>query len=120
MNERFKEIRLSLKLTQEEYGDKIGIKSRAHISALESGKRTITDRIISDVCREFNVNEDWLRSGVGDMFNKLSKAELVADVVGNILKSDDEFIQNVFIALGQMSSDEWDKVKDFVNKIKSN
>lgn len=68
MNERFKEIRIFLNLTQEEFGEKIGIKSRAHISALESGKRTITDRIINDLCREFNVSEDWLRYGKGTMF----------------------------------------------------
>ena len=68
MNERFKEIRLKLNLTQEEFGERIGIKSRAHISALESGRRTLIDRIITDVCREFNVNEDWLRFGNGETF----------------------------------------------------
>lgn len=70
MNNRLKEIRSELNLSQEEFGEKIGIKSRAHISALENGKRTITDRIVSDVCREFNVNEDWLRSGLEPMFSK--------------------------------------------------
>lgn len=68
MNERFKKIRLKLNLTQEEFGERIGIKSRAHISALESGRRTLIDRIITDVCREFNVNEDWLRFGNGETF----------------------------------------------------
>lgn len=68
MNERFKQIRLKLNLTQEEFGERIGIKSRAHISALESGRRTLIDRIITDVCREFNVNEDWLRFGNGETF----------------------------------------------------
>lgn len=68
MNLRLKELRLSLNITQDEFAEKIGIKSKAHISALETGKRTITDRIISDVCREFNVNEDWLRNGTGEMF----------------------------------------------------
>ncbi|MBN1045419.1 helix-turn-helix domain-containing protein [Clostridium botulinum] len=67
MNERFKKIRVTSGLTQEEFGEKIGIKSRAHISALESGKRTITDRIISDTCREFNVNDGWLRNGIEPM-----------------------------------------------------
>ena len=68
MNERLKAIRLSLNLSQEEFGSNIGIKSRAHISALESGARNITDRIISDVCREYSVREEWLRSGTGDTF----------------------------------------------------
>lgn len=65
MNERLKQIRVKLNLSQEEFGTKIGIESRSHISLLESGKRNITDRIINDICREFNVNENWLRTGVG-------------------------------------------------------
>ncbi|MEG2583331.1 MAG: helix-turn-helix transcriptional regulator [Oscillospiraceae bacterium] len=68
MNQRFKKIRLTLNLSQEEFGNKIGIKSRSHISSLESGARNITDRIINDLFKEFNVNEEWLRTGVGEMF----------------------------------------------------
>lgn len=68
MKERLKLIRKTLKLSQEEFGNKIGIKSKAHISSLEIGKRSITDRIVSDICREFNVNEEWLRNGIGEMF----------------------------------------------------
>ena len=63
MNNRLKELRESKGLSQEEFGSKIGIKSRAHISALESGSRNITDRIISDICREYGVREEWLRYG---------------------------------------------------------
>ena len=68
MNNRLRLIRKERHLTQEEFGKKIGIESRAHISALENGNRTITDRIINDVCREFNVNEEWLRTGKGEMY----------------------------------------------------
>lgn len=68
MNERLKAIRHALNLSQEEFGSNIGIKSRAHISSLESGTRNITDRIIGDICREYGVNEQWLRTGDGEMF----------------------------------------------------
>ena len=68
MNNRLRKIRKERHLSQEEFGKKIGIESRAHISALENGNRTITDRIINDVCREFSVNEEWLRTGNGDMY----------------------------------------------------
>lgn len=57
-----------MNLSQEDFGLRIGIKSRSHISALESGTRTVTDRIIRDLVNEFNVNEEWLRTGKGDMF----------------------------------------------------
>lgn len=65
MNNRLKQVRLSAGLSQEEFGKKIGIESRSHISSLENGNRTITDRIVNDVCREFSVNEHWLRTGEG-------------------------------------------------------
>lgn len=69
MNNRLKAIRLTLNLSQEEFGSNIGIKSRAHISSLENGTRNITDRIIIDVCREYNISEKWLRTGEGEMFS---------------------------------------------------
>ncbi|KFX54127.1 helix-turn-helix domain-containing protein [Clostridium botulinum] len=68
MNDRFKKIRIYFNKTQEEFANSINIKSKAHISALESGKRSITDRIISDVCAEYNINEEWLRNGIEPMF----------------------------------------------------
>lgn len=75
MNKRLKEVRLFYKISQEEFGKKIGLESRGHISTLESGKKNITDRIIKDVCREFNINEHWLRTGEGEMFIKIPVEE---------------------------------------------
>ncbi|ACD23442.1 helix-turn-helix transcriptional regulator [Clostridium botulinum] len=76
MNNRLKEIRLHFNKTQEEFANSINIKSKAHISALESGKRSITDRIISDVCNQYNINEDWLRNGIKPMLVQTPNDEL--------------------------------------------
>lgn len=67
MNKRLKEIRQELGLNQEAFSSKIGI-ARSHVSSIENGSRMLTDRTIKDICREFNVNETWLRTGEGDMF----------------------------------------------------
>ena len=67
MNERFKIIRLKLKLSQEDMGNKIGV-TNATISRLEKGVNNFTERMITSICREFNVNEEWLRYGTGEMF----------------------------------------------------
>lgn len=88
MNTRFKSIRIEKHLSQEEFGKRIGIESRSHISALENGNRTITDRIINDVCREFNVNEQWLRTGKGEMFKERSPSEEVGYYVEDLLEYD--------------------------------
>ena len=101
MKDRLKYIRKYFMLSQEEFGKKINIKSRSHISSLEKGTKNITDRIISDVCREFNINENWLRTGKGDMFsdtNDLIKLingsnDLKKEIIYKILKLDDDSLK---------------------------
>lgn len=67
MNERLKLLRSTLKLTTREFAKVINLSGGA-ITNMEKGVRNITDRVISDICREFNVNEEWLREGKGEMF----------------------------------------------------
>lgn len=94
MNERLREIRLTMNMSQEEFGKKIGIESRAHISSLENGNRNITDRIINDICREFDVNESWLRTGEGEMFERLTDQQRVMKYAAMLLKDKDSLIAN--------------------------
>lgn len=117
MNERIKELRKALGLSQEAFADRIGLKGSA-LSHLENGRRNITNQNIVSICREFGVNEEWLRTGSGDMFEEMSRAEKAAQIVGAALGSGDEFILNTFIALGQLSPNEWELIKKFVDKIK--
>ena len=67
MNERLKLLRNTLKFSQELFAKKINL-TRSAISNYEKGTRNITNRVISDICREFNVNEEWFRNGNGEMF----------------------------------------------------
>lgn len=67
MHERLKLLRKQLRLTQQEFADKLGI-SRGNIAAYEVAKNAPSDAVILLICRYFNVNEEWLRNGVGDMF----------------------------------------------------
>lgn len=69
MNSRVKKLRKALNINQENFSKQINI-SRSHIASIENQKRTLTDRIIADICREFKVNEEWLRTGKGDMFKE--------------------------------------------------
>ena len=72
MNERIKKLRIMLSLTQQEFADRLGIK-RGAISNYEIGRNEPTDSVISLICREFHVNMEWLRSGVGEMFSSADK-----------------------------------------------
>lgn len=67
MNERLKKLRTALGLSGEKFGEKIGL-SRMAISNLENNKYNITEQTIISICREYNVNEKWLRTGEGEMF----------------------------------------------------
>lgn len=75
MNARVKDLRAALSLTSEAFGARLGV-TKAAISKIENGSRSVTDQMVLSICREFNVNEVWLRSGQGAMFRQDSQSVL--------------------------------------------
>ena len=73
--QRIKEIRKTLQLTLEEFGNKVGV-TKQTISRIENGVNNLTDQMAKAICREFNVNYDWLIHGEGEMFSDLPKTVL--------------------------------------------
>ncbi len=73
IGDRIKLVRKELDLTQAAFAEKIGLKATA-IGLYESGDRTVTERSIVTICSEFNVNEEWLRNGTGEMFSESRKS----------------------------------------------
>ena len=73
--ERVREIRKSLKLTLEKFGEKLGVRKSA-ISDIESGRNSLTDQMAKAICRTYNVNYDWLLDGEGEMFSNVPKTIL--------------------------------------------
>ena len=67
MNKRLKELRSKLGLSQAAFAEKIGIKQTSY-SDIETGRRELTERNLNLICKEFNVDENWLRNGEGSMF----------------------------------------------------
>lgn len=104
MNSRLKEIRLKLRLSQKKFGDKMFL-SQDQISLLENGKRNITDRTLNDICRTFNVNEEWLKYGHGEMF---------IDPVANIDASED--VRELVKKILSLSEDDRRTIEDLINK----
>lgn len=120
MNERVKQLREALGLSQEALGARVGV-TRGSISRLESGTNNVTPAMVISLCREFNVNEEWLRHGTGEMFNDLSQDEELAYIVGQALPQADDFVKDTFISLGRLSqeftADDWKVVKKFVDAL---
>ena len=69
ISERIAQCIDSSRLTKTAFAQRIGL-TQAYISALSIGRKVPSDRTIADICREFNVNEKWLRTGEGEMFRK--------------------------------------------------
>lgn len=107
MKDRIRKIRKELDLTQQEFADRIGIK-RGNVGAYEVGKNAPSDAVISLICREFNVNECWLRDGTGEMLVKQTRDEQIASFIGKVQASADDSFQKRFISmLSALDESEW-------------
>ncbi len=105
MNIRIAEVRKAVNLTQEKFAAQLGL-SRNFLWMIEKGDRVPSDRTIADICREFNVNEDWLRTGEGEMFNP--QDEKLAAFVGSLVADDSEpFKRRMVELLADLTPEEW-------------
>lgn len=86
--ERVKEIRKDLRLTLEQFGERLGV-TKVAISNIEKGNRNLTEQMAKSICREFNVNEAWLRTGEGEMFQDVLPDDEVAAAVSEVLEDVD-------------------------------
>lgn len=117
MNERLKELRKSLNLTQQAFADRIGI-ARGNIGAYEVGKNAPSDAVISLICKEFNVNEEWMRYGTGDMFAHLNRQQKIAQFSADLFRSEEEsFKSRLIMALAELDEEDWVVLEKIAKKI---
>lgn len=120
INDRICEIINVLGIKKTHFADKIHV-SQAFTSQICSGIRLPSDRTISDICREFHVNERWLRYGEGDMFTAVTRKEEIAAFVGNVLSGTSEDFKVRFIAaLAELNEDQWKLIEDMIEKLSGN
>ena len=105
-NERVREIRKAKGLTMRQFGEKIGVVGST-ISDIENGRRSLNRQNLLAICREFNVNEDWLRTGEGSMFVELDEDEEITKFLGDILTDKPDFRRRLISVLSRMTPDEW-------------
>lgn len=105
--ERVKDIRKTLNLTLEKFGQCVGV-GKSAISNIEKGDRNLTEQMLKSICREFNVNESWLRDGTGEMFVDISRDEEIAEFVGRTLAHESETFKKDFISmLSRLDESDW-------------
>lgn len=92
MNNRIKEIRKETGLTQKEFAERLGIKQNT-VASYEIGRIGISDVVITSICREFNINEEWIRNGAPPMYKETKRK--LETYLGQISKGDDDFIKDL-------------------------
>lgn len=111
IGERIKQVRKAKKLTQQAFADAIGLK-RNTIANYEIGNVLPSDRTISDICREFGVNEIWIRNGVGNPFQEKTISDEIGDFFGDIQTSNPDFKRAFITILARMKPEEWRMVEE--------
>ena len=120
MGERVKELRTALGLSGEKFGEKIGVK-RSAISDIERGRNNLSEQNILAICREFNVNEDWLRYGTGEMFKDMTLDEEIISFIGDIQWDASTTFKKRFIsAVAKLNDEEWKVLEKIIVDMASN
>ncbi len=111
MNERIKELRKVLGLTLDKFGERLGVKKSA-LSKIERGENGVSEQMFKSVCREFNVNENWLRTGEGEMFVQRTLDEEITSFIQSIqLEKDDSFKKKFIKMLSSLDEADWTKLE---------
>ena len=93
-HERLKEARVALGLKQKDFASRLGLK-QASYSMIENGKCTLRESVVKSVCTTFAINEDWLKTGVGEMFVDKSRYEAFLRVYNELTPANKELIDNI-------------------------
>lgn len=115
--ERIKYLRKEiLHETQERFAKTIKI-SRSNLASIEIGRITATERVISDICEKFNVNENWLRNGTGEILLNLNRQQKLANMTAMLFnEEEDSFKNRLFAALSELEEDEWEVLEKIAEK----
>lgn len=122
--QRVRMLRKELDLTLEKFAKPLGVGKTA-ISNIENESRNLTDQMIISICREYNVNEEWLRSGEGEPFKKLSKEEEIASYVEDLLSDGTEnplyeIILEIMRTYSELTPKSQEVLRDFSRRLLDN
>lgn len=115
--ERIKEVRKVKNMRQCDFGEKLGVKETT-VTSWETGKRNPSEAVILAICKEFSINEDWLRTGQGEMLQPVTRSEIIARFAGELMKEEeDSFRRRLFELLAQLDEQEWETLERLAEKL---
>ena len=117
MNSRIKEVRKAKGLSQAAFGAPFGA-NRDMINNVENGRAAVSDIMVASICRTYDVNEHWLRTGDGEMFVQISRDKEIMRFVGDVMQGeDDNFRRRFLLALARLPEERWKDIEDFARQI---
>ena len=117
MNKRIRELRETLKKSQDEFAKELEL-SRNYISLVENGQRNLSSQSIKLLCSIHNVNEEWLRTGNGEMFQPITKNDEISKLFGEVLKENNyDFKRRLISALAKLDDVGWEKLENLIDNI---
>ena len=117
IGERVKELRKQINLTQQAFADRLNLK-RNTVGSYEVNVVEPSDRTISDICREFNVNETWLRTGEGEMFNQITQSEKLVAFLADITANEVDSFKRQFVeVLAELEPEDWKFLERMARKL---
>lgn len=116
MNERIKTLRILLNLTQDEFGRRLGV-TRGVITNIEFNKTTPKPLLVDLICKEFGVNKQWVETGEGEIFVKLSPDEELEAIFSEIGASEDHIIKAIIKAYWKLPDDGKEVVRSLIDEI---
>lgn len=117
MKNRIKKIRKDAGLTQEKFAERLGLK-RQTIATYETGRGEPMDTVIFSMCREFSINEDWLRTGIGEMKKSLTKNQEIGAFANEVMELPDEAFKKRFVdALKKLDEKDWENLEKIASKL---
>lgn len=117
--QRVKAVRKELGMTLDAFGKRVGVTKTA-ISNIENGARCLTDQMLLSICREFGVNETWLRTGAGEPFMPPSRSEEMGRLIKSLMADKPEsFRSRLITALLRFDADgpEWQLLENIYNSV---
>lgn len=115
--DRIKEIRRNKGLKQADFGELFGVKETT-VTSWETGVRNPSETVMLAICQKFNVNEDWLRNGTGEMFIPLTRDEQIEEFMGDVLRDEEgDFRRHLISVLAQLTTEQWEELEKVMKRI---
>lgn len=119
IGERIEILRKDLSMSRRVFGERLGV-SESVIVNIEYDRLKRPDQkesLYKLICKEFNVNEEWLRTGNGEMFVPLTRNQLITDFTSNLIKEDETFKKRLVEALAKLDESEWEVLEKLAESL---